>query len=52
MKKFRGIVVKRIDKTVEPDSKGIFPRSLFRVKVANDIVPTHRILMEDRTYTL
>ena len=47
MKKFRGILVKRIDKTVEPDPKTKqYPRILLRVRVNNDIVPTARMLME------
>jgi len=45
MKKFRGIIIKRIDKTVEPDPKTKeYPRVALRVRVSNDIVPTHRML--------
>lgn len=45
MKKFRGILIKRIDKTVQPDAKtGLYPRSWFNCRVSNDIVPGHRML--------
>lgn len=45
MKKFRGIFIKRTDKTVVPDPKtGTYPFSTFRVRVNNDIVPSHRML--------
>jgi hypothetical protein len=46
MKKFRGIVIKRIDKTVEPDPKTkLYPRVSLRVRVSNNIVPGHRMLL-------
>lgn len=47
MKKFHTITIKRIDKTVEPDNKGIYPRSRFRIRVPMDIIPTHRLMWED-----
>ena len=44
MKKFRGIFVKRIDKTVEPDKKtGKYPVVTLRVRVSNDILPDDKI---------
>ena len=47
MKKFRGIIIKRIDKTVELDQKTKqYPIVRLRVRVSNDIVPTHRMLKE------
>jgi hypothetical protein len=49
MKKFRGIVIKRIDKTVELDQKTKkYPIVTLRVRVSNDIVPSHRMLRESR----
>ena len=46
MKKFRGILIKRIDKTVQPDPKtGLYPKSTFRCRVNNAIVPGHRMLL-------
>lgn len=45
MKKFRGILIRRIDKTVEPDPKTkLYPRVTLRVRVSNYIVPGHRML--------
>ena len=45
MKKFRGIILKRIDKTVLPDPKtDEYPIVTLRVRVSNDIVPSHRML--------
>lgn len=49
MKKFRGILIKRIDKTVEPDKKtGLYPHTVFRCRVSNAIVPNHRMMWEFR----
>lgn len=49
MKKFRGIIIKRIDKTVELDQKiKQYPIVTIRVRVSNDIAPTHRMLKESR----
>ena len=47
MKKFRGITIRRIDKTVEPDKKtGKYKVVAFRVRISNDIVPDDRICQE------
>ena len=46
MKQFRGILIKRIDRTVEPDSKTGYPKIRLRVKVSNQIVPSHQMLRE------
>ena len=45
MKKFRGILIKRIDKTVDPDPKtDQYPHISLKVRVSNAIPPTHRML--------
>lgn len=47
MKKFRGITIKRIDKTVQPDPKtGQYPRVQLRIRVSNAIPTTHRMVKE------
>lgn len=49
MKKFRGIIIKRTDKTVEPNPKTGYPISKFRVRVSNAIPPSHRMLEGNHT---
>lgn len=46
MRKFRGLIIRRIDKTVQPDKNGKYPLEYFRAKVSNNIPPDHKICRE------
>ena len=47
MKNFRGIFIKRVDRTVEPDPRSKqYPVPVLRVWVNNDIVPSHKMLKD------
>lgn len=43
MKKFRGILVSRLDRTTEGEKP---TRKTFRVKISNAIVPSHKMCLE------
>ena len=49
MKKFRGIVIKRRVKYIQPDGSEVYNPVNLRIKISNAIIPGHRMLEGNRT---